>query len=282
MRSCGVAYDRIIDADRSVVGTLPCAGLGEVSGAPSIRIRWHAAIAAPDGEHPVWTRAPDGLWFDPPGVARYRCTTDTIDVTPIAGGASDMVDALLVATALPAVLWMNCAIVLHAAAVVPPGRRQALAFAGPSGCGKSRIAAALVTRGAALVADDSIAMRSVSGGPVCAGLAGGYHLGTSDDAARTFHAVDPDRARRSAPLGTIVILDDAPGRARLTGVDAVVALLANRHRARVPRLYGIEGALLGDLARLASAVRVYRWPVREADALLDDAVRARTLSNEGA
>ncbi len=275
MRHRCIAFDRIVDADRPVVGAVPCEG----ADAAAIRIRWHAAIAAPDDERPVWTWADDALWFSPPGVARYRCTVDTIEVTPIAGGAPDMVDALLIATALPAVMWLDGAIMLHAAAVVPPGVTRTLAIAGPSGCGKSRIAAALHVGGAAFVADDSIAVRADDTGPVCAGLAGGYHLGMRDDEVRPFHVVGSDRTRRCAPLGTVVILDDAPGRARLTGIAALAALLANRHRASVPRICGIEGATLSVMARLASAVRVYRWSAGEADALLDDATCADIMSD---
>ncbi|KQN21212.1 hypothetical protein ASE86_14655 [Sphingomonas sp. Leaf33] len=278
MRSRGVAYDRIIDADRPVIGAVPC----ETADAAAIRIRWHAPVAAPPVERPVWTRAADALWFDPPGVARYRCTADTIDVTPVAGGASDMVDALLVATALPAVLWLDGAVVLHAAAVVPSGAARALAIAGPSGRGKSHLAAALVARGGAFVADDSIAVRLRGDAAVCAGLAGGYHLGAADADARPFHPIGVDRTRRAAALGTLVILDDVAGYARLTGVAAVAALLANRHRASVPRLCGIEPRVLADMARLASAVRVYRWSADEADALRDDAILAQLMSDEGA
>ena len=282
MRQRCTGYDRVIDADRPVVGAVPCE-TSEAACSERLRIHWHDSVPASPVERPVWTRAPDALWFNPPGVARYRCTVDTIDVTPIFGGAPDMVDALLIATALPAVMWLDGAIMLHAAAVVPPGAARALAIAGPSGCGKSRIAAALLARGAAFVADDSIAVRPRDAGPVCAGLAGGYHLaghlGARDEDARPFHLVGSDRARRSAPLGAVVILDDAPGRMRLTGVAGVAALLANRHRASVPQICGIEPRTLGDMARLVSAVRVYRWSTGEADALLDDAIRADIMSD---
>lgn len=221
-------------------------------------------------EHPVWTRDRHALWFDPPGVARYRCTRDGIDVTPIAGAPRADVDALLVATALPAVMWLQGAVMLHAAAVVPAGHGAALAIAGPSGSGKSHLAAALLAQGAALVADDSIAVR----GPVCAGLAGGYHLGAPGDAARAFHPAS--RTCRSAPLGAVIVLDDthAPPE-RLTGVAAVQALLANRHRASVPRLCGLDPGMLADIARLARTVRVFRWSQDSADMLLDARVRAR-------
>lgn len=276
-----IAFDRLLDTDRRVPGALPAGnedGDGGEGGGKAIRIRWHPAIAPTPGR-PVWTRTTDALWFDPPGVARYRCTPEGIEVTPIAGADLAHVDALLIATALPALLWLQGDIVLHAAAVVPPASTHALAIAGPSGSGKSHLAAALLAQGARLVADDSIAVR----GSVCAGLAGGYHLGGHLGARggedRAFHPVS--RACRSAPLGTLIVLDDDPAPcARLTGVAAVQALLANRHRASVPRLCGLESRALAGIARLARDVAVFRGAVfrasqNDADMLLDARVRAR-------
>lgn len=191
-------------------------------------------------------------------------------MTPIAGADLAHIDALLIATALPTLLWLQGDIVLHAAAVVPAGSGHALAIAGPSGSGKSHLAAALLAQGARLVADDSIALRGI----VCAGLAGGYHLGARGGEDRAFHPVS--RACRSAPLGTLIVLDDDPAPcARLTGVAAVRALLANRHRASVPRLCGLEPRALAGIARLARDVAVFRGSQDNADMLLDARVRAR-------
>ena len=269
-----IAYDRGVDTDRAIPGALPGGeGPGD-DGGEAIRIRWHASVA-PE-ERPVWTRAADALWFDPPGVARYRCTTEGIDVMPIADADLDHVDALLIATALPALLWLQGDIVLHASAVVPPGDTRALAIAGPSGSGKSHRAAALLAEGARLVADDSIAVR----GGVCSGLAGGYHLGMRGAEDRPFHAV-PDGCR-AAPLGTVIVLDDGPARyERLTGVAALQALLANRHRAGVPRLCGLEAPGLAGIAHLARAARVFRASQDMADMLLDERVRAQITGERG-
>ena len=191
-----------------------------------------------------------------------------------------MVDALLVATALPAVMWLAGTFVLHAAVVVPGEGHGALALCGRSGSGKSRLAARLLARGADLVADDSIAIRCDASGATGAGLPGGYHLGATGEEHRPFHGVPPARSRRSAAIAAIVILDaDARSRGRLGGVDAVAALLANRHRASVARRCGLEPRSLADAACLARTVPVYRWPRDEADALLDEGIRSTIMAN---
>lgn len=262
----------MIDTDYPIPGTLR-ADAAALAG-DALRIRWRPAIAAPAEQRPIWCHA-DALWFDPPGVARYRCTPRAIEITPIAGAARDDIDGLLVATALPAVLWLQEALVLHAAAIVPRDGDRAIAIAGASGSGKSRLAAALLADGARLVADDSIAIGWRQDRPVCAGLAGGYHLSDAADTPRLFFPVPAPC--RSAALAAVVVLDDAPAYARLRGVEAIRTMLANRHRASVPRLCGLEARRLPDIVRLAREVPVYRWSASEADALLDDAVRNKIL-----
>ena len=306
-----IGFDQRLDTDRPIQGTLVAsASLGaspdlspddrDGTRRPPIRIQWRAAVAVPPDEAPVWTRVGDALWFAPPGVARYRCTAASIDVIPLKPIAHAAIDALLVATALPAMLWLQGAFMLHASAIVPHDHDGALAIAGASGSGKSRLAAAFLANRAQFVADDSIAVRwdddkfavrwtdeRSNAGPRCAGLAGGYHLGPHDaddlnvrdvHDARAFHPVPDHRARRSAPLATIVILDDDPraSRKRLVAIEAVAALLANRHRAGALRRHGLEPRALRDAARIVRSVPVYRWPRKDADALLDDDVR-RTI-----
>jgi hypothetical protein len=230
---------------------------------------------------PIWSLAGDALHFAAPGVADYRCTQDRIDVTPITGAPQDMIEALLIATALPALLWLQGDFMLHAAAVIPHDwGGGALAIAGPSGSGKSRLAAGFLARGAYLVADDSIAVRrprrADGTAPRCAGLAGGYHLPIQSGAGtRVFHPVADRRARCAARLAAVVVLDEGPhaSRTRLCAVAAVEALLANRHRASVPRLCGLDAQALRDAAWLARTVAVYRWPRDDANALLDAAIR---------
>ncbi|RXD02125.1 hypothetical protein EQZ23_18425 [Sphingomonas sp. UV9] len=280
-RACCIGFDRIIDTDLPIEGTRtapePLGGNED----EAIRICWGRAIPVPTSAPPIWSLAEDGLHFAAPGVAEYRCTPTRIDVIPIEGAPQDMIEALLIATALPAALWLQGDFMIHAAAVIPHDRTEgALAIAGPSGSGKSRLAAAFMARGAFLVADDSVAVRQAGSEDAsrqgCAGLSGGYHLWIQGgEGTRAFHPVADARARRSARLAAVVVLDDGSraSRTRLGAIEAVEALLANRHRPSVPRHCGLEPRSLRDAVRLAQRIPVYRWPRDDADALLDDAVR---------
>jgi hypothetical protein len=255
----------VIDTDRPIRGAIAA----PTSGGAGFTVAWHTAIVAPIGREPIWLLTDAGLCFTAPSIARFLCTDVSIEVTPFDCATCDGIDALLVATALPAAMWLDGAFVLHAATIVPPGACAALAIAGSSGSGKSRLAARFIARGAAFVGDDSIAIRWPAGRPTCAGLAGGYHLGVPDDGDRPFHSLPPDRGREQAPLAAIAILSDCPEPRRLTGVDAVQALLANRHRPGAVRHACRERHALDDAAQLARTVAVFRWPRVHADRLLD-------------
>ena len=289
-RACCIGFDRIIDADLPIEGTRAAPEPSGGNEDEASRICWGRAVPVPSNAPPIWSLAEDGLHFAAPGVAEYRCTSTRIDVTPIEGAPHDMIEALLIATALPAVLWLQGDFMIHAAAVIPHDRTEgALAIAGPSGSGKSRLAAAFMARGALLVADDSIAVRQAGSEDLsrqgCAGLSGGYHLWIQGGAGtRTFHPVADTRARRTTRLAAVVVLDDGSraSRTRLGAVEAIEALLANRHRANVLRHCDLEPRSLGDAVRLARTVPVYRWPRDDADALLDDAVRRAILHDHHA
>jgi len=273
-----IGFGRIIDTDVPIRGTLPLEGV--LSSARTIRVRWHDPEPPPGDPIPLWSMLGTALCFAAPGVARYLCTSGSIDIIPTSAGSRGMIDALLIATALPAVLWLQGGYVLHAAAVVPKGESDALAIAGPSGCGKSTLAAAFVASGGALVADDSIVVEADAGHFACAGLAGGYHLGLDGEGDRSFHVAPERSIRRSLALRAIVLLDDGPlpaSRSRLTALDALRALLLNRHRPNVPRFCGLEPGLLENTARLARNVPIYRWPRRDAEALLEGDIREAVM-----
>ncbi len=292
-RACCIGFDRIIDADLPIEGTRTAPEPLDGNEDETIRICWGRAIPGPTNAPPIWSLAEDGLHFAAPGVAEYRCTATRIDVTPIEGAPQDMIEALLIATALPAVLWLQGDFMIHAAAVIPHDRTEgALVIAGPSGSGKSRLAAAFMARGALLVADDSVAVRQTGSEDVsrqgCAGLSGGYHLWIQGreggEGTRTFHPVADARARRTARLAAVVVLDDGSraSRTRLSAVEAIEVLLANRHRANAPRHCGLEPRSLHDAVRLAQRIPVYRWPRDDADALLDDTVRRAIMPDQHA
>lgn len=262
-----IGFGRIIATDRPIRGTLDA----PANAVLDLVVRWRPAMTVPSEDMPIWSGDRRTLSFTPRGIGNYQCAPGSIVITPFAGVADDDVEALLIATALPAVLWLDGAFVLHAACVVPYGASGALAIAGASGSGKSRLAAAFLARGGALVADDSIAFRRSGDRAVGTGLAGGYHKGAPAQTAREFHTLPKGSTFPSAKVSAIVVLDDHTQ--RLSGVDSVAALLANRHRASVPWRCGLEAKVLADAAWLARTVPIYKWDSKKADELLYDIVR---------
>lgn len=269
-----IGFGRIIATDRPIRGTLEA----PADAVSDIVVRWRPAMPPPSGDLPIWSGGRRSLSFTPPRIANYRCAPRSIVITPFAGVPDDDVEALLIATALPALLWLEGAFVLHAACVVPHGASGALAIAGASGSGKSRLAAAFLARGGTLVADDSIAFRRSGDRPMGTGLGGGYHQGAPDPTARAFHTLPKASTCPSAKVTAIVMLDDDIQ--RLSGVDAVAALLANRHRASVPWRCGLEAKALADAAWLARTVPIYKWDSKKADDLLYDTVQRGLLRDQ--
>lgn len=212
------------------------------------------------------------LTFEAPNVARYLCTENRITIERANGADDARVAGYLVATALPASLWMRGEIVLHAAAVMLPFADHAVAIAGVSGSGKSTVLGELACAGARLVADDSVCVRVTASGLVASGLAAGYFLGAEP---RTFHGLSPDRQVAAAPLAGLVILEMPRSESiarfrRLEGVHALEALLNNRHRPRIPALLRATSAL-GTLATMTRRLPIHSWRRREGAIALDPA-----------
>lgn len=238
---------------------VPGAVADDIDAPPDVTIVQDAP--ARPGAGPVYAATPDGLRFTCPGVASYHIVADRIAVVPDPEAAPGMVSGMLVATALPALLWLRGRFVLHAAAAQLPGG-GALAIAGGTGSGKSTILAQLIGAGAALIGDDTIAFDPATGRHA-SGLAGGWFLGEAADGGRRFVAVDPARALTSAAIGAILVLDRPQaiegGMDRLDPVAAVTHLLASVHRPRVPAVLGRAGATLRHATLLARQIPLYSW-----------------------
>ncbi|MEO8374510.1 MAG: hypothetical protein ABI471_04745 [Sphingomonas bacterium] len=244
-------------------------------------IEGDATLQGPGRELGPYRMAGDSLLFEMPGVARYRCdaggrmTVERIGATP-----EDVAASYLIATALPALLWMRGEIVLHAAAAVLPGAAGAIVIGGASGTGKSTILRQLVAVGANVVADDSLCVRFKGADVTVSGLAGGYFVAEADkDTARRLETVPPERQIRAAPFAGLVmlgarLLSDGPAFRPLSGVAALEALLASRHRPRIPTLLGNNKEMLPVLARLSETLPVCLWNRREGAVELDPAEMA--------
>jgi hypothetical protein len=222
-----------------------------------------AALAGPARALGPYRLAGDALLFEMPGVARFRCEAgERITVESAAGASESAVAGYLIATALPALLWMRGDIVLHMAAAVLPGMSGAIAFGGASGSGKSSILHQLVAIGANIVADDTICVRFDEQAPMVSGLPGGYFLADAD--VRAFRTVPPEQRLSSARLAAIIMLGPRKSSGiatfhALNGASAFEVLLAGRHRPRVPALLGRNEALLPVLARLSGNLPIHRW-----------------------
>lgn len=202
--------------------------------------------------------------------AKFSCHADgriIVETRAGSGADDDAVGRLLIASALPAVLWMQKQMVLHAGAVLLPGKSNAIAISGASGNGKSTVLAQLIKSGASLIADDTARISSVGRQPIIDGLPGGYFLCPDKEgrkSVRTFHPVAETRQIRSAPLTTILHLAPPDDRTncefvKVSGVEAFQLLLNARHRQEVVRLLGDEQFHMGAMAGTSQCLTIYRW-----------------------
>jgi hypothetical protein len=236
-----------IDTEVAIPGALPAA-----PGPFDIAVRLGPARPA---QGSLYERIGEGFAFTAPGVARYRIEGAAVRVTPDPGADPALVAALLVATALPALMWARGDVVLHAAAAVMPGTTRAMVVCGASGIGKSTWLARAARAGAAALADDSL---RVAGDLAAAGLPAARQARRGGSRA----VVPVARTCAAAPLGAIVVMEPGEGApVRLSGIAALQALLAQRHRPAAARLLRLDGAALARLAALAAAVPIVRWPV---------------------
>lgn len=241
----------------------------DYAAAPDIEIiEGSAALVGVAEESGPYRYTPNKLVFERRGVARYLCEEGKrIVIEPFAGAREFDIVGSLIATALPATLWMRGEIVLHAAAAVLPSSACAIAIDGPSGSGKSTILDRLVAAGARVVGDDTLCVRSVGNVIQVSGLSAAYFLrdAASDTAEeRVLRTVSEARQLPSADLAAFAVLamprqDNGFGFCKLQGYDALEVLLNGRHRPRIPRLLQSDACLLPSFAELAQKISVYSW-----------------------
>lgn len=218
--------------------------------------------AAPPGPGELY-RIEDGSFvYALAGIASYRCAPSDIAVAAPADADPALVAELLVANALPAVLWQQGCFVLHASAVILPGDAGTIALVGASGSGKSSVAAALLDCGAMLVGDDCLRIDFDAVGATASGLAGGLFDALDPGEPRRFRPVTPDRSAASARLCGIAVLGERGGSSRFEPVNRLTAtelLLAHRHRPGIPALLGMRQKVVAQAAAIARAVPVAMW-----------------------
>jgi len=266
-----IGYGQPIESDFPVHGALLSAGVERR--ARGITIRRLAEVTNLGRADLIYQLTDDGLVFSPPGVAHYRCSASQITITPQAGADRDEITDLLVATALPAVLWLQARLVLHAAGAVLPGSDRAIAIAGPSGVGKSTVVAQLVAHGACLIGDDTMSISTDGEILSVSGLPGGYFLPRAADGTRNFRDLPRSQSIVSSEIGAILVLEQMPqdhsSIETLDPLGAMEQLLANQHRPRIPALLGQQGEVVRICAVIATRVPVMRWRRRQGQAELD-------------
>lgn len=196
--------------------------------------------------------------------ARFRCTADTVTVEPLSGADAAMVSALLIASALPACLWLRGDAVLHASTFVPTGASRAVGVCGGSGSGKSTALARMLERGARAVGDDTVRIVASGDAFIASGLPAAYRRRISAHGEdRQLVAIAPAQQCGQAPLQAFFVPRRAqdgemPWFERLSGVAKIPALLSQRHRPAMPEILGSEPQLLSHFAQIA-ALDIYLW-----------------------
>jgi len=257
-------YGLQIDSELEIIGAQP---ISAVSGVRSdIQIAYGLTeIGKGATAHGPYRRLGDQILLDAADVGQFLCIGgEKIIINPAHGSSPDKCAELLIATALPALLWMRGAFVVHAAAALLLGRGQAIAITGASGVGKSTVLAQLARAGAAVVGDDSITIASDGEGVSASGLPGSYFLANGESAERRRIDVPLCQQSPRANLGALFILERQPVPAaprfeRLQGVAAFEALLRSRHRPRVPHAMGLDIGMFDLCTFLCRTLPIYLW-----------------------
>jgi hypothetical protein len=266
-------FGQFIESAFPIPGALSLAA--DIECSPGLVILRDASTTSENTAPAGFSREDQRLRLTVPGLATYLCSERAIVVAPCGSAASADVSEVLIASALPAALWMQGRLVLHAAAVCNGVGAPAVGILGRSGAGKSTLAANLVARGTRLLADDSVAIAHDPSGLTASGLPGGLFLRADSGGARQFRPLESSQTIDAARLGAFILLDGAATGAnvtRLSAVRAIEALLTHLHRPRAPNLMNMQAKVLRDCAKLAQSIPVYAC--RASNAMLEEDIDA--------
>lgn len=255
--------------------------LPELASAPpaseaDVEIR-HGAVPAADQPNVGYIVTPEGTLLDVAQVGRFLIRDGReIVVEKVPEGSDRNRRLYLLGSVFGALLHQRGLLPLHANAIQVDGR--AIAFSGHSGAGKSTIAAWFHDRGHPILADDVCVITPERGGALAWPGVPRLRLWrealeesgrSAEGLRRSFDDLDKwdvpadITASGPLPLARIYILARAPEGAsapsirRLTGVEAVEALVSNTYRGGYVRIAGLTAAHLATCAAVARAVPVF-------------------------
>lgn len=223
-----------------------------------------AAVTGPTVTRGFFTRGSGGLLAQA-GAVRCLCEAGQRIIVDAPADTPDAdVERAITALALPGIMWMRGDLVLHASAMILPGRQDAIIVLGKSGDGKSTMAHLLLERGARILADDNVRLFRRNGEMWVSGMAGLLSpriAGASPDADRAMVRVPAERQAASARLGAVYLLSRGSSEQvdRLSPTDALGALLANRYQPRAQHVLGRTQSLLPVWVDIAARTATYRW-----------------------
>ncbi len=263
-----------LNSDMPLPGLVPDMGEREAD----VEIRHGPVDAGDDEERHGYVLQPGGTLLNVPRVGRFWIQGGReIIVDPAEKASERNVLLFLLGSAFGALLHQRGMMPLHANAIEVDG--QAVAFSGHSGAGKSTIAAWFYDRGHRILADDVFAVgfdadRAIAypGLPrlrlwrealEASGRSAGEYDRSFDDLDKYEVPALRSHVGSAIPLKSIYILRRAPEDGaeasirRLSGVDAVDALISNTYRGGYLKMIGGTGQHLMQCLRLVKAVPVY-------------------------
>lgn len=267
-----LAYGLRVAAELEIPGGLPdecCRSSSDLNNV-DIHVRLgnlpsDRSLAFRDGPY-AW--CPNLVLFSMTDVGRYLCdaSNNSITVEPASAANRQAIAQVLIATVLPVMLWMRGHVVLHAACTLLPGAQAALAIAGPSGIGKSTLLEQFLAIGGRVVGDDTIRVNIHSEGIMASGLPSVIFTLNPVSGTREMRYVPVSQTLTSSPLAALFVLERCASTERMSfrelkGVNALRALLSQRHRPRVLRLLGTEGEIMKNLCAILETgkLKIYSW-----------------------
>ncbi len=199
-----------------------------------------------------------------------------IKVYPCPDASFDDIRLYLLGSAMGAMLHQRGMLPFHGSSICVDNR--AITFSGPSGIGKSTLAAALVTRGYRMLADDVSAISFADSGLPMVNP-GMPQLKLCDDVGRKLgynpllaRSLGNHAEKHGYPEHTAFVSETTPSKAvyilgrhadnrfediSLTGIDKFMALKDNTYRPSFVKVMGIERIHFDLLRKLAECIEVH-------------------------